>query len=54
MSRVGSRGKTTTAVLLAAAGLTRSGRTVLIDAGPKTSPLRWSEQAGDLAFPVIA
>jgi len=35
-------------------GGSRSGRTVLIDADPKTSALRWSEQAGDLAFPVIA
>jgi len=45
--------KTTTAVLLAG-GLARRGRTVLIDADPKSSALRWSEQAGDLVFPVIA
>jgi len=49
----GGVGKTTAAVLLAS-GLARRGRTVLIDADPKSSALRWSDQAGDLVFPVIA
>jgi len=40
--------------VLLAAGLARSGRTVLNGADPKTSALRWLEQAPDRVFPVTA
>lgn len=48
----GGTGKTTSAVYLALA-LARSGRTLLIDADPQQSALRWSELAGDFPVPVL-
>lgn len=47
----GGVGKSTSAVFLAA-GLTRSGRTLLVDADPQGSILGWSEQAG-ASFPAV-
>ena len=49
----GGAGKTTSAVHLAAS-LSRSGRTLLLDADPQGSALSWSETAGDFPFPVAA
>lgn len=46
--RKGGVGKTTTAVHLAV-GLSRIGRTLLVDADPQGSALAWSEQAGSLS-----
>jgi chromosome partitioning protein len=49
----GGTGKTTTAVFLAT-GLSREGRTLLIDADPQGSALDWSEQAGaQMSFPTV-
>jgi len=48
----GGTGKTTTAILLAAA-LRERGRTLLVDADPQASALAWSEQARTLPFSVI-
>jgi chromosome partitioning protein len=49
----GGTGKTTTAMLLAAA-LGERGRTLLVDADPQGSALSWSESAGGLPFSVVA
>ena len=49
----GGTGKTTTAVHLAV-GLSRLGRTLLVDGDPQASALAWSEQAESLPFTVIA
>ncbi len=48
----GGVGKTTSAVYLAS-GLSRRGRTLLIDADPQGSALSWSETAGGFPFPVV-
>ncbi|MBJ7600458.1 ParA family protein [Candidatus Nephthysia bennettiae] len=48
----GGTGKTTSAVFLAT-GLSRQGRTLLVDADPQGSALDWSEAAGQMPFPTI-
>ena len=48
----GGTGKTTSAVYLSLA-FARLGRTLLIDADPQQSALRWSEMAGDFPVPVL-
>lgn len=48
----GGTGKTTTAVHLAL-GLSRDGRTLLVDADPQASAFGWSEDAGDFPVTVV-
>lgn len=49
----GGTGKTVTAIHIAAA-LSRTGRTLLVDADPQGSALSWSEEAGELPCAVIS